>query len=135
MDEKFGRNDDGRKKSGGGVEKPQARLFADVCQMSEIPRNQIIDFVNRGEREMQRVGDKSAMEYAARNITFGENGGFFGEIERFNRRDEPQISGAVRLADLLNLAPHENRAERSVFVEFVFPPANRQIAPKRFAVV
>ncbi len=71
MNEKFGRDDHRHEKSGGGIEKPDARLFANICQMSEIPSDEIINFVKRSERDVQRVGHIFAVKNAARNVTFG----------------------------------------------------------------
>src|SRR5215207_3338119 len=72
--QKFGRDDDGRKKSGGGVEKSDARLLADVCQMPEIPCHEIIDFVKRREGDMKRVRDEFTVKNAARNVAFRQDG-------------------------------------------------------------
>jgi len=60
---------------------------ADVRQMPEIPGDEIINFMNRSERDVQRVRQKLAVKNAARNVTFGKDGDFFGEFERLERRD------------------------------------------------
>ncbi len=65
MNKKFGCYDHRHEKTGGSIEKPQPRLFADVCQMTEIPRYEIINFVKRSQRDVQRVGDKFSMKNAA----------------------------------------------------------------------
>ncbi len=87
-DEKFGRDDDGREKSGGGVEQTNPRLLADVCQMSEIPGHEIINFVKRSKGDVQRVSQIFAVKNSARDVAFGLDGDFFGEFERCERRDE-----------------------------------------------
>ncbi len=45
MNKKFRRYDHRHKEAGGGIKKPQTRLFANICQMPEIPRYEIINFV------------------------------------------------------------------------------------------
>ena len=52
MHQKFGRDYCRRKESGGGVEDTHAGLFSDVCDVSEIPCDEIIDLVERRQGQM-----------------------------------------------------------------------------------
>jgi hypothetical protein len=71
MNEKFGRDDRRREKTRRRIEHFEPRLFSHICQMSEIPRYQIIDFMKRGVSDVHRIGDKFSVYNSARNITFG----------------------------------------------------------------
>ncbi len=65
MDEKFGRNNHRHEKSGGSIEKANPCLLADIGKMTEIPRNEIIDFVKRGKCDVKRVSYKLSMKNSA----------------------------------------------------------------------
>ncbi len=65
MHQKFGCDNNWREKASGGIKKTNSRLAADIRQMSEIPRNQIINFVKRSQRNVERIGNKFAVKNAA----------------------------------------------------------------------
>jgi hypothetical protein len=135
VDEKFGGDDHGGEETGGGVEEAEAGLFADVGDVAEIPGDEIIDLMKRGEGDVDGVGDVFSVKDPAFDIAFGENGDFFGELELLERLDQIQISGTVRLGDALKLTPDKYRAKSAVFGKFVFPPPNSHIPPERFAII
>ena len=72
MNEKFGRDDDGREKTGGGIEKTNPRLLSDVGDMSEIPCDEIIDLVKRRQCDMYRIGDIFSVKNTTVDIALGE---------------------------------------------------------------
>lgn len=65
VNEKLGSDDNGREKSGGGVKKTHAGLFPDIGEVTEIPCDEIIDFVKRSQRHVNGIGDKFSVENAA----------------------------------------------------------------------
>ena len=65
VDEEFGRDYGGRKETGGGVEKADASLFADVGDVAEVPRDEVIDLVERRECDVHRVGEELSVKDAA----------------------------------------------------------------------
>ena len=77
MNEKLRRDDRGRKKSGGRIKKANASLLADIGDMPEIPCNEIVYFVEGSQRNMDRIGHKFSVKYAARNVPLGKDRHFF----------------------------------------------------------
>lgn len=133
--QKFRGDDNRRKESRRCVEQPQARLFADVCKVAKIPRDEIVDLVKRCERDMDGVGDVFSVKDAAIDITFGKNCDLICQLELFERFHEVQISTAVRLGHSLEFPLDKDRTASTIFRQFVFPPANSQISAKRLAVI
>jgi len=115
------------------VSKPD--LTAGVGEVAEIPGDEIVDAVERGDGVVDGVGDEFAVKEAAVDVGFGEDGGFVGEVELVEGAEQIEITGAMRLAHALEFAPHQYRAKGRVFAHFVFPPADREVAAKRFVVV
>lgn len=103
--------------------------------MAEVPGDEVIDLVERGEGEVDGVGEVFAVKDAAFDVAFGEDGGLFDEFELLERADEIEIAGAMRFGDAFEFAMDKDRAARAVFVEFVLPPADSQVAAQRLAVV
>lgn len=56
VDQKLRRDDHGGEKTCGRIEQTQPCLFADVGDVTKIPRHQIIDLVKRGKSDMYGVG-------------------------------------------------------------------------------
>ena len=110
-------------------------MFADVGDVAEIPRDQIIDLVIRGDGDVDRVGDVFAVKDAAFDVALGEDGDLLGKVELFERFDKIKAAGAVWLGDAFQLTLDKNRAESTILRQFVLPPSDRQITTKRFAVV
>jgi hypothetical protein len=65
VDEKFRRHDGGNEKTRRRIKKPNPRLFPHICQVSEIPCHEIINFVKRRESDVKRVGDKFPVKNSA----------------------------------------------------------------------
>src|SRR2546423_1772865 len=84
---------------------------------------------------MQCVGDELPMKNSARDITFGEYGGLFGEFDLFQALDQFQVCRSMRLRNSFQLARHQWRDHRAVFRELVLPPADGEITPEGLAVV
>ena len=62
---KFGGNDDGREKTGGGVKQTHSGLFSDIGKVAEIPRHKIIDLVERSQRHVHSVSNELSVKNAA----------------------------------------------------------------------
>src|ERR1051325_206125 len=75
------------------------------------------------------------MKDAARDVAFGQDGGLFRQLDLFERLDELEVAGAMRLGHALKLAPDEFLDDRTILRQLMFPPAYRQVAAKRLAVV
>src|SRR6185369_13426532 len=103
--------------------------------MTEVPRYQIIDLVNRRNRHVQGVGDVLAMKDAARDVTFREYRCFFSEIDLFEIADEFEIRSAMRFLHAREFRRDERRDHGAVVRHLVFPPADRQVAAKRLTVI
>ena len=84
--QKLRRHDHRHIKTGGGIEEPNARLAANICQVTEVPGHQVVNLMTGGNRHVQRVGNVFAMKYSARNITVREYRCFFSELNLFQRR-------------------------------------------------
>ena len=115
VDEKFGRNNDRREEPGSRVEQPQACLLADVGDVPEIPRHQIVDLVKRGERDVNSVGEIFPVKNAAFDVAFCEYRHLFGYVELLKRAHEVQITRPVRLRDPLEFAFDQYRAKHAIF--------------------
>ena len=62
MDEKFRRDDRGREKTCGGIEKFDAGLLSNICEMSEVPGHEIVDLMDRRECDVESVGHELSMK-------------------------------------------------------------------------
>jgi hypothetical protein len=125
----------GGEEAGGGVEHAESRLFADVGDVAEVPCDEVVDLVKRGEGDVEGVGDVFAVKDAAFDIALGEDDDFLGDIELFERADQVEIACAVRLADAFELTLDEERREYAIFRKLVLPPADRHVAAEGVAVV
>lgn len=103
MHQKLGRDDNRREESGGGVEKAETCLFADVCKMAEIPRDDVVDLVKRGKGDVDGVGYVFAVKNAAVDIAFGEDRDFLGQLELFERFYQIEVTCAMRLMGAFEL--------------------------------
>ena len=74
MDEEFGRDDCRRKEPGGGIEESDAGLFSHVRNMPEIPGDEVIDLVERRQRDVKGIGDELPVKDPARDVSLGEDG-------------------------------------------------------------
>ena len=135
VNEELGRDDDRREESGSGVEQAYAGLFADIGEVAEVPRDEIIDLVKRSQRHVNCVRNELSMKYPPRNISFRENGDLFGKIKAIEVFDYFEVTCAVRLVDTLQLTLNQDRTVNLVFREFVLKPTDGQIAAKRIAIV
>src|SRR6266480_4791827 len=86
-------------------------------------------------RHVQSIGNVLPMKDSARDITFGEDGRFFREVDLFHARDQLKISGAVRFGDPVKLAGYQRRNHGPIFRQLMLPPTNRKIAAERLAVI
>src|ERR1044072_2168809 len=75
------------------------------------------------------------MEDATRDVPFREDGDLVRELYLFERRDELEVGTAVRLRHALQL-PHDERGDDGAILRhLMLPPAYRQVAPERLAVI
>ena len=81
MHQKFRRNDHRRKKTCRCIEQPKPCLLSDICDVTKIPGDEIIDLVKRGKRDVNSVGEILSMKYSARDITLGEDRDLFVDLE------------------------------------------------------
>src|SRR5215212_8408040 len=91
--------------------------------------------MERGKRDVEGVADVLAVEDAARDVALGEDGDLVRQLDLFERRDEFEVRPAVRLGHALKLADDERRDDGPVLRHLVLPPADREVAPERLAVV
>ena len=63
--------------------------------MPEIPCDQVIYLVKRGQRDVDRVGHKLSMKDPARDISFGQDRYFFGKFELLERLYKFEITRPV----------------------------------------
>lgn len=104
VDEEFGGDDGRRGEAGGGVEEAQARLFADVGEMAEIPGDEVIELIDGGDGVMHGVREEAAVDDAAFDVAFGEDGGLFRDVELVRLLSEVEVAGAVRFGKMFEFA-------------------------------
>src|SRR5258708_37434775 len=75
------------------------------------------------------------MKYPPRHVTFSQDCRFFRKIHLLEIADQIQVCRAMRLGYALELALHERRNHSAILRQLVLPPTNREIAPKRLAIV
>ena len=74
-------DDQGRKETRSCIEQSEASLFSDICQMSEVPRHEIIYLMIRSRGRMDRIGEVFPMKDPPFNVSFGQDRDFLGEFE------------------------------------------------------
>ncbi len=84
---------------------------------------------------MHGVAEVLAVEDAARDVALGEDGRLLRHLDAFERADQLEVAGAVRLRHALKLALDERRDDGAVLAQLALPPADRQVAAERLAVV
>lgn len=103
--------------------------------MAEIPRNDVVDLVKRGKSDMDGVGDVLAVEDAAVDIALSQDRDLLGDLKLFERLYQIQVAAPVRFFHSLDLTSNEDGTIGPVLGQFVFPPADREIAAKGLAIV
>src|SRR6187397_1004774 len=84
---------------------------------------------------MKRVSDILAVKNAASDVSICQHRGLVGKLDRVERLDKFEITGAVRLVDAFKFALHQRRDEDPVFSQFVLEPTDRQVASQGIVVV
>lgn len=90
-------------------------MFAGVGEVAEVPGDKVIDLVDRGDGEMDGVGDVFAAKDATVDIAVGEDRGFLGQVELVEGLDEIQITCAMRFGQAFEFSLDHDRAKRAVF--------------------
>jgi hypothetical protein len=103
--------------------------------MAEVPRDEVVDLVKRRQGDVDRVGEKLSVDDAARDIALGKDRDLFGQFQFRQRVNEFEVTGAMRLRDMLEFAANERRGVRSVLAQFAFKPADGEVASERIVVV
>src|SRR5436190_4720223 len=117
-----------REKTCGGVEDANPCLFANVGNVPEIPGYEIIDLIEGRQGDMKRVSNILAVKDPASDVSIGQHCGLVGKLQRVERLDKFQITGAVRLVDAFEFPLHERRDKDAVLRQFVLEPTDRQVA-------
>jgi hypothetical protein len=81
MHQKFRRDYLRRKETGRGIEHPDPSLLAHIGEMAEIPCNEVIDLMDRSERDVHRVRHELSVEDPAGDVPFSEYGRLVDELE------------------------------------------------------
>ena len=92
MNQKLGCDDDRREKTRCRIKHPQPRLFSHVGDVAEIPSDEIVYLVKRGDRDMYGIGYVFAVKDAPIDIAFGEYRNFLGKVELLKGLDEVETA-------------------------------------------
>jgi len=93
-----------RGRSGSALRPPARGLPVHAGQMAEVPGNEIVDLVDRGEGNVKRVGHELAVKYSARDVALGEYRGLVCKLKPFERFNDLHVRRPVRFVDTLELA-------------------------------
>jgi len=99
MDQEFRCHYNRGKESGGSIEKSDTRLFAYVRDVTEIPGDEIVYLVKRGDRHVDGVRHIFSMEDAPLDISLGEYSDLLRQLKLLKGFYEIQTSGAIGLGN------------------------------------
>src|SRR5262245_10882743 len=106
-----------------------------VRYVTKIPCYEHVRLIHTGQGDMQRITNVLAVKYSTRDVSLGKNCSLLADLVLRQIAHEVQVGCSSRLARSFQLPDHEWRDVGRIIGQLMLPPANRQIAPERLAIV